>query len=291
MKSTGLWFALVFPSLFITQKLLGWIGMGCYIVIAAIAVTIWQRSSHSFPSSSRAIAWWTAATLIVVTTAFLLIYPRVNSRLPGQGSDDDDANNVGAIALVTGHSPYEQRTYLGNVLHQLPGAFVLALPFVLIGTSAIQNLFWLPMFFGAVRAETGNARMALHFAWLVLAVSPTVIHQVITGTAHLANTLYVFVGLWWLLRTPRTKVAAVAWGVALASRANFLLLIPLAFGWLRQHRGLDVAIRAMSLTSRPWRCCLSRSICTTSITSGRLKRLTDCYGSTHSSRPPGRRFC
>ena len=43
-------------------------------------------------------------------------------------------------------------------------------------------------------------------------------------------------------------VAAIAWGVTLASRANFLLLVPLAFGYLRQHAGWRAAIRAMSLT-------------------------------------------
>ncbi len=49
-----------------------------------------------------------------------------------------------------------QTTYLGNVLHHLPGAFVLASPFVLAGTSALQNLFWLPLFFLAVAKEADS---------------------------------------------------------------------------------------------------------------------------------------
>jgi hypothetical protein len=245
----ALWFALVFPSLYVTQKFLGWGATAGYAVLAAVVVTWWLRSARSFPATSRATLWWALATIVVVTTAFLIIYPRVNSHLPGVGSDDDDAYNVGARALVAGRSPYLERTYLGNALHQLPGSFILAAPFVWLGTSALQNLFWLPLFFLAVAVEIGDGRAALRLAWLVLVVSPTVMHQVVTGTGHAANTIYVVLGLWWLLRTRHHNVAAVAWGVALASRANFLLLVPLAFGWLRQNRGLNVAVRAIVLTS------------------------------------------
>ena len=244
----GLWFSLVFPSLFVTQKFLGTVAVVCYVLLAGLAVAMWRRSTLRFPASNRAVAWWAVATLAVVITAFLLIFPRVNSHVPGQGSDDDDAYNVGAMALVDGQFPYAKQTYLGNALHQLPGAFVLALPFVLAGTSALQNLFWLPMFFLAVRTETRDGRTALHLAWLVVAFSPIVLYQVLTGTGHVSNTIYVALGLWWLTRTSHRDLAALLWGVALASRANFLLLVPLAFGWLRQHQGWTSALRAMALT-------------------------------------------
>jgi drug/metabolite transporter superfamily protein YnfA len=245
----GLWFALVVPSLFITQKFLGWSGAGVYAALAGVAVAAFRRARWD-PGSvrQRSTLWLAVATLGLLALAFFLFYPRVNSHVAGLGSDDDDAYNVGALALLAGRSPYLQRTYLGNVLHQLPGAFVIAAPFVLLGTSALQNLFWLPLFFVAVKVETGDGRSALRLAWLVLAFSPTVIHQVITGTGHAANTIYVLLGLWWLTRTTHRDVAAVGWGVALASRANFLLLVPLAFGWLRQRHGWVAASRAMLLT-------------------------------------------
>src|SRR5205823_5031347 len=95
-------------------------------------------------------------TLLVIVIAFLLIYPHVNTHTPGTGSDDDDALNLGAMALLTGRFPYSCTTYLGNALHHFAGAFVLASPFVVLGTSALQNLFWLPLFFLAVREEAGG---------------------------------------------------------------------------------------------------------------------------------------
>ena len=245
-KTCWLWAALVFPSLYIVNKYLGWEGALAYAVAAAAGVALAPRVTQ--PRTDRAAAWGAVATLFLVALAFVMLYPRVNVQTPGLGSDDDDAYNVGARALATGHSPYEQTTYLGNALHQLPGAFVVALPFVLAGTSALQNLVWLPLFFLAVKAETGNGRAALRLAWLVLALAPTVLHQVVTGTGHAANTIYVLLGVWWLVRTRHLGLAAAAWGIGLASRPNFFFLLPLAFGWIRQARGLGAAFRATALT-------------------------------------------
>lgn len=171
----------------------------------------------------------------------------MNTHVPGRGSDDDDSLNLGVAALLTGHSPYGYTSYLGNALHHLRGAFVMAAPFVLLGTSALQNLFWLSLFFLAVREEP-DTRAALQLAWLVLTLSPVVMYEVVTGTGYASNTIYVLLGLWWLLRTTHRDIAAVAWGVALASRANFLFLVLLAFGWLRQHAGWRMALRATALT-------------------------------------------
>jgi hypothetical protein len=74
-------------------------------------------------------------------------------------------------------------------------------------------------------------------------------YEVVTGTGYVSNTIYVLLGLWWLVRTKHRDAAAIAWGVTLASRANFLFLVPLAFGFLRQHTGPRAALRAMVLAT------------------------------------------
>jgi len=245
IAAAAVWLALVAPSLFIVHKYSGTAGAAAYAAIAALAVAAAPRLP--IPRSRRGRRTVAVATIAVIVIVFAMMYPAVNVHTPGVGSDDDDAYNTGARALIEGRSPYSERTYLGNVLHQLPGAFVLAAPFVIAGTSALQNLFWLPAFFLAVRKETDEAA-ALRLSWLVIAASPTVLHQVITGTGHAANTIYVALGLWWLTRTVHTNIAGAFWGVAVASRANFLLLLPLAFGWLWQHRGWRTAVAAMAFT-------------------------------------------
>src|SRR5262249_5457073 len=187
-------------------------------------------------------------TCVVVVIVFAVVFPVVNTDAPGRGSDDDNTLDLGAAALLAGRSPYSQTTYLGNVLHHFAGAFVLAAPFFLAGASALQNLFWVPAFFLAVRAETRDSRYALELAWLVLALSPAVMHDVVTGTGYASNAISVALGLWWLVRTEWQMAAAIAWGVTLASRANFLWLVPLAFAWLRRDAGDRIAVRAMAAT-------------------------------------------
>jgi hypothetical protein len=246
-----LWLTLVFPSSFIVNKYLGWECTIAYAIVVAVVVALEPRLSERL--SSRNLLWLALLTLLLIAVAFLMIYPVANTQAPGTGSDDDDALNLGAMALLTGRFPYSRTTYLGNALHHFAGAFVLASPFVILGTSALQNLFWLPLFFLAIREEA-DGRTALQLAWLILVLSPGVMHEVVTGTGYASNTIYVLLGLWWLVRTTHRDAAAVAWGVTLASRANFLLLVPLAFGYLRQTAGLRSALRATALTSATAAC-------------------------------------
>ena len=182
-----------------------------------------------------------------VVAAFVILYPVANTHQPGAGSDDDDAINEGTSALLAGRFPYSATTYLGNAVHQLPGTLILASPFVLLGTSALQNLFWIPLFFLAVNAQAGR-RATVELLWTVLALSPAIMWEVVTGTGYVANTISVLLALWVLIRTRRRGLAAVAFGLALASRANFVFLTPLAFGYLRQHAGTRAAWRATALT-------------------------------------------
>ena len=239
--------ALVLPSLFIVQKFSGSAGAAAYACAAGLLVVASARIPP--PRSRRGELILALALFAVLVATFAVVYPRVNTQLPMHGSDDDDAYNIGARALLHGRSPYAERTYLGNVLHQFAGAFVLAMPFVLAGTSALQNLFWIPMFFVAARSECREGR-AVHLAALTLVASPVILHQVATGTGHIANAIYVALGLWWLARTERHRdIASVAWGVALASRANFLFLVPFAFAWIRRRAGLAAAIRSLLLTA------------------------------------------
>lgn len=246
-----LWFALVFPSSFVVDKYLGWEPTVAYALLVALIVAFEPHLAARL--SDRSLSWLALLTWLFIVAAFLVIYSIANTHAPGMGSDDDDALNLGAMALLSGRFPYAQSTYLGNVLHHLPGAFVLASPFVLLGTSALQILFWLPLFFLTVR-KASTSRTAMHLAWLVVALSPGVVHEVVTGTGYVSNTIYVLLGLWWLVRTKHRDVAAIIWGLTLASRANFLFLVPLACGYLRQHAGWQTALRAMALTCATTAC-------------------------------------
>lgn len=230
--------ALVVPSLLVVTKFGGQSGALAYVVVASVALWWWLRRLPLPPRADRAVC---GALLGVIVLAFAVGYPRVNVHTPFSGSDDDDAYNVGVQALLAGRSPYAERTYLGNELHQLPGALIAAAPFVVLGTSALQNLFWLPLFFYVGRQYSRTRAVGLAVAALLL--SPVVLHQIVTGTGHIANTIYVVLALWWLMRHPTSDVAAVLWGIAITSRANFIVLMPLAIGWVMRVAGWRRALR------------------------------------------------
>jgi len=241
----GLWFALVFPSSFVVLKYFGWESAIAYAIVVAMIVAFRPRPIDRLPD--RGVLWLALLTILLVAAAYALVYPVANTHAPGAGSDDDDALNVATHALFRGGFPYAVRTYLGNAVHHLPGAFVLASPFVVLGTSALQNLFWLPVFFVVISKES-DRRTALSLAWLIFALSPVVMYEVVTGTGYVSNTIYVLLGLWWLVRTEHRDVASIGWGVTLSSRANFILLLPLAFAVIRRQTDLRTAVRAIALT-------------------------------------------
>lgn len=239
------WASLAFPSWSVVDKWLHLPGVIGYTVATALALLMAPRLFTAIPQrATRALG---ALTLLCLTVVFLWVYPIVNTHAENSGSDDDDAHNVGVAALLDGQSPYSRVTYLGNSLHQLPGSFVLAAPFALIWTSALQNLFWLPLFFLVVRREVSERRTPLVLAWLVLGLSPAVLHALVTGSSYSTNAISVLLAMWWLLRTPLSTLAALAFGLALCSRPNFWFLVPLVFAWLGREAGWHLAIRQMAI--------------------------------------------
>jgi len=233
LQIVALWLCLLLPSVSILQQFFGWIGIGLYCVGAAFGIWL---SRLSVQISERSAICFSVAVFVALGLFFVVVYPAVNVQVPGLGGDDDDAMNIGALELIHGHFPYYVRTYLGNEIHHLPGALLLATPFVILDTSGLQNLAWLIMFFFVLRRQLGRASAALGW-FLLFLFSPMVLQQVATGVGHVTNAIYVMLGLWWLVTAERKILPALAWGVTLASRANFLLLIPLAFGWLNSRHG------------------------------------------------------
>src|SRR5207244_4303121 len=95
------------------------------------------------------------------------------------------------------------------------------------GNSAYQNLFWLPLAFLRTRIAVASTAVALLLSWLVLAVSPGAMREVLTGGDLLANSLWVPLLMMAVLVTARTgrarlarlEVAARRSSIALARRA------------------------------------------------------------------------
>ena len=206
--------------------------------------------------TERQALWLAVLTLLGLVLVFSILYPIAQAGLVGGGSDQDDALNVAATELIHGRYPYYAKTYLDNPIAPLPGAVILAVPFVLLGNSAFQNIFWLTVFFLAVKSYLKSSSLSLALLWTILIFSPSVLQNVVTGGDHPANTIYILLFMWWMVisvsksdvTTWKKLVPSVLLGIGLSSRSNFILILPLLFSTLVQTAGWKPAIKYISIT-------------------------------------------
>lgn len=266
----GFAFCLLFPSFGVIQKYFGNVGLLIYLV-AATAI-LWLAYRYLFELflsrlSERQAQILAGVTFVVLIAVFALLFPMANVHVAGRGSDSDDALNLAVGELLHGRYPYYVQTYLQNAIANFPGAILLAAPFVLLGNSAYQNLFWFGVFFFAVSRLQQSWRGGLILIWIVLLFSPVVMNYLVTGGDDLANSIYVLVFMLLAMRwvssaeAPAWKrvLAALLLGVGLSSRANFLLVMPQLFaaltikaGWRAALRYVAVAVAAFAAVTIPF---------------------------------------
>jgi hypothetical protein len=142
--------------------------------------------------------------------------------------------------LLNGRHPYSAPTYLGNPITPLPGAIILAIPFVIAKAIWLQNVLWLGGFFLLARNFLRDDRQALLLMWLVTA-TPAVLHEVAVGGDLLTNGIYVAVALFIGARALAGQTgrwppigAGVFLGITFASRLTYPYLFPLVFAFALQ---------------------------------------------------------
>ncbi|HTQ99033.1 MAG TPA: hypothetical protein VMH83_03545 [Candidatus Acidoferrum sp.] len=236
--------ALAIPSLDIVHKYTGLVGLLLFIPYVLILIVLSERASVWLqPPQRRAWCnWLGAAALLGIVVLFAVLFPIANVHVPDHGSDTDEAYDLAVRALLDGRYPYYDLTYLGNRIHHLPGALLLATPFVLLGTSALQNLFWtaawLLLLLRALQPPRGLALFLLMFA-----ASPVLMHQIVTGSDGVMSGISVLAATW-LFTHAWQQTSNSAWqrygallllALALSNRPNFapVVVSVLAFVWHR----------------------------------------------------------
>lgn len=159
---------IVAPSAPVMLRILGNPLAGAACVAGLSAIFVAQRFGSDLPAAMQASrdprVVIIAAMLVGMVVAFAVLFPQLNSQMPGQGSDRDDALNVAIAAMFRGEYPYAQTTYLGNPITPLPGALLLAIPFWSLGNAALQAVAWLAVWSAAL--------LAVRRTWLtVLAIA------------------------------------------------------------------------------------------------------------------------
>lgn len=235
------------------DKYLGAGGVALHGAITA-GVLIWghrRLADGRTLMSERVGALAAAGVLFVFATAFAVVHPMAQAGVIGGGSDGDDAINLAVQAGLAGHYPYGIRTYLGNPATYLPGTLLLAAPFVLLGTAAYQNLFWVGVFAVAMWRRFGRAAVAGKML-ILLALTPRFWHALVTGSGMVTTSIVVALAVVAVIRdvnrgrTP--AVSALGLGLALTTRANFVLVLPVVLMFVVRRLGTRAAVRTAALT-------------------------------------------
>lgn len=245
---------LLVPSCDTLLKYAGVAGVAGYLIIGSLLLFLaYKFILPVFVSrlTERQADVLALLTFVALVAFVAVVYPIANSGRFGAGSDADEALFVGTSEIIAGRFPYRPKTYLGNWISPMPGAMLLAIPFVLMKFLAAQNVFWLGAFYAAARHYLKSAVWALALLWTILIFSPTVFQNLATAADYTANTIYVLVAMWLMVKlisiddAPEWKklLPTVLFGVGLSSRSNFIILTPLLFSALVQNAGLKAAIK------------------------------------------------
>jgi hypothetical protein len=204
-------------------------------------------------ASRRRPIVWLAAFWLVMAALYLALYPLSQRHTLGVGSDAEDALRLAATELTRLHYPYQARTYRGNSITPLPGAVLLALPFMLLDKVGRQNLFWLAVFAAVCARWIGGRMMSLAFLAVMALCDLVSLDQFVTGGDYTVNTWYVCVSVLLFLGAsarplPRSLQLGTATllGVALSSRMVYpMVFVPLLAAYLGQRQGLRAATRQL----------------------------------------------
>lgn len=231
---------MAFPSSGLVHKYAGNIGLVTYLAGVIVVFTLLKKFGLPFSK------WWrknfrfaAAVAFAAFATCFAVVYPMENSKGPGKSNDRDQGLNISAGKLMHGDYPYYADEPDAGPLSVFPGSIIFASPFVAVGNSAYQNLFWLSAFVVFAAFLFKDRMVALTLIAASLTLCPSAMHEFISGGDLMSNAIFVAIFSILALRAWTTEkhngwwrwVSLLLMGLALASRPNFLFILPL-FGAL-----------------------------------------------------------
>lgn len=210
------------------------------LLIATILFIILLKYAY-FEASQKNLLITPYAVVAFFCIAYWLIHPIIDidgltlGNFTFGASDSDNAIDLFIEEFSSGRYPYSAKTFLNNPITPMPGTIILSLPFYILGHSGLQNIFWLCVLLFFMSKKMKNQAGASIASLAFLLMSPVILYQVVQATDYLANSIYVLIALvsvYESLTAPhvsysRMLFACVFLGVALTSRLNFLLILPL----------------------------------------------------------------
>lgn len=246
----------------------------CYVLVLLIPGRILAAKLINAVGQYQGIRLWISfiLTLILLIGLFMIAYPWLDAGRLGFASDRDEALDIATHALLAGEYPYHCHAVVGihhgcpetgNPITPLPGALLLAIPFVSLGFSAYQNFFWLAAWLVTTLWIFTRPGLSIAYLWVLLLSSPIMLAELITGGDLIANSLAVTVFVVALLPGKpwswRVLLLAAGLGIALSYRVHFLLMLaPLSiywgrfWGWRQGLAVLGVVLGGFAIVTMPF---------------------------------------
>lgn len=244
---------LAFPSFGFVQKYAGLAGVAVYLAVVVGAVALIAGFGHRFaPWINRHFRILTILTVGGMIAGFILLHPYEDSKGPGKSSDRNEGLELAVARMAEGKNPYYPPRVFPGPLSVLPGSIILSSPFAALGNSGYQNIFWLSAFLLAAARWFGDRALAFALLAVPLGLSPAAVYEFVSGGDLISNG--IFVALFLLLAVSAwsdpLRPAWLRWGacillgIGLASRANYILLLPLFGAAVWKTAGFRQAIVA-----------------------------------------------
>jgi hypothetical protein len=247
---------IAFPSTGFVQKYAGLIGVvGFVATVIALIVGIALLEARFTPWMRRHFCVLATLGVAALAMGFVILHPLEDNRGPGKSSDRDEGLELAVTRLTHGQTPYYPSNTVAGPLSILPGSIILAAPFVALGKSGYQNIFWLGAFLLAACHLFKDKALALCLLLVPLALSPAEQYEFISGGDLIANGVFAAILLLFAVES-WSDYSSQAWhrwlaclllGIGLASRANFIMLVPIFGGALWRMAGARRALIATSL--------------------------------------------
>jgi hypothetical protein len=239
---------LIFPSKNVAFGTGGTLGLLAYLILPPLSFSILLAVERSKPWAQwlkRHEKWLLALASAFLVMMLVVRYPMSQAGLLGVGSDRDEALDIGISRLLAGEFPYYARTYLGGRLTPMPGAFLLAAPFHLLGGAAWQNLLWGPIGLVLLTKMTSGLQARAAFAIVVFFGQPLLLQDYMHGGDLGVNCFYVAAALMLVHHVsvegnPRRRnliVSAIFLGIAIVSRPIFASAAILGVSYIFGHCG------------------------------------------------------
>jgi len=242
---------LAFPSTGFIQKIAGLWGVAGYVVAVVAVVFLTAALTRQFsPFLHRHFKGLASFIIVGLGTSFIILHPFEDKRGPGKSSDRDEGLEMAVNRLYKGETPYYPSNKIAGPLSILPGSILLSAPFVALGNPGYQNVFWLAAFLMTAGSFLRDKAAALWVLVVPIGISTSAQYEFISGGDLIANGIFVALVLLFTLNiwenpsSPQWQrwLACIVLGVCLASRINFLLLLPLFGAAMWKESGFKSAI-------------------------------------------------